>query len=81
MHYPTVLSSIILWMIVLILSPQMFDRGCSVPFVENCILIVMYPSSISITSMSATLAFEMLLLVWQPMSLQNTIHLYGIPYW
>ena len=41
----------------------------------------MHPSSISVTSVGATLALVMLLLVWQPMSLQNTIRVHIIPCW
>ena len=77
MHYLAVLSFMSLWMRVLILSPQMLVKSCSVPFVANSILMMirmqkMCLSSISVTSVGATLALVMLLLVWQHMSLQNT---------
>ena len=76
MHYLTVLSFMILWIVVLILSPYVLDPSCSIPFVANSILMMlrlqtMLPSSISITSWGATLASEVLLLMWQPVSLQK----------
>ena len=78
MHYLAVLSFMSLWMRVLILSPQLLVRSCSIPFVANSMSMMirmqtMHPSSISVMSVGATLALVMLLLVWQPMSLQNTI--------
>ena len=86
MHYLAVLSFMSLWMRVLILSPQLLVRSCSVPFVANSMLMmirmqIMHPRSISITSVGATLALAMLLLVWQPMSLQNTTQVHVIPCW
>ena len=86
MHYLAVLSFMSLWMRVLILSPQLLVRSCSVPFVANSMSMMirmqtMHPSSISVMSVGATLALVMLLLVWQPMSLQNTTWVHVIPCW
>ena len=86
MHYLVVLSFKSLWMRLLILSPQLLVRSYFVPFVVNGILMIirmqtMHLSSISVTSAGATLALVMLLLVWQDMSLQNTIRVHVIPYW
>ena len=77
MHYLTVLSFTSLRMRVLIPSPQLLVRSYSVPFVPNSLLMMItmqkvHLNSISITSVGATLALVVLLLVWQPLSLQNT---------
>ena len=86
MHYLAILSFMSLWMRVMILSPQLLVRSCSVPFVENCMLRIirmqtMHLSSISATSVGATLALVVLFLVWQHMSLHNTTWVYVIPCW
>ena len=57
---------------------QLLVRSCFVPFVANSISLMiriqtMHPSSSSVTSVGTTLAFVILLLVWHPMNLQNTI--------
>ena len=67
----------ILWIIVLILSPQVLTRSFYILFVANSILIMIkmhtiHPHCISIMSVGATLAFIVLLLVWQSISLENT---------
>ena len=83
MNYLTVLSFMSLWMRMLILSPQLLVRSCSIPFVAKSMFIMtrIHPNSIIVTSMGATLALVMLPLVWQPMSLQNTTQVYVIPCW
>ena len=63
---------------MLILSPHILVRSCSISLVANSMSVMirkqtMHPNSISVTSVGATLALVMLLLVWQPMSLQNNI--------
>ena len=68
MHYLTVLSFKGLWIRVLILSPQLLVRNCSVTFVANSISMMIrmqtiHLSSISVTSVGATLALVMILLV------------------
>ena len=83
MHYLPVLSFMSLRMSILILSPQLLDRSCSVPFVVNSMSMmirmqIMHPSSISVMSVGATLALVMLLLVWQYMNLKNTTYVYII---
>ena len=85
MHYLTVLSFMSLWMRVLIFSPQLLVSSYSVPFVAKSILMIikmqtMHLSSINVMLVGATLALVMLLLVWQPMSMQNTTRVHVIPY-
>ena len=84
MHYLIVLSFMIIWVLVLILSPQVLIRSYSVPFVASSILTIirmytMHPSSISVIFLGTTLVLVILLLVWQPVSLQNTIWVHIIP--
>ena len=86
MQYLAVLSFMSLLMRVLILSPQLLFRSCPIPFVANSMsmmirILTMHPSSISVTSVGATLALVILLLVWQYMILQNTTLVHIIPCW
>ena len=85
MHYLAVLSFMILWMRVLILSPQVLVRNCSNPFVASTILTLirihtMQLYSISAMFVGATLVLKTLLLVWQPVSLQNTTQVHEMLY-
>ena len=86
MHYLTVLSFMSLWMKVLILSPQLLVRNSFVHFVANSMSMMirmqkMHLKSISVIFMGAALALVVLLLLWQPMSLQNTTRVHVIPCW
>ena len=86
MHYLAVLSFINLLMRVLILSPQQLLRSYSVPFVANSMSMMIrmqkvHPCSNSVTSVGATLALVMLILVWQYISLQNTTQVHVILCW
>ena len=59
MLYLAVLSFMILWMRVLILSSQLLVRSCSVLFMANSMSLMirmqtMHPNSISVTSVGAT---------------------------
>ena len=83
MDYLTVLSFIFLRMRVVILSTQLLVRICFVLFVAKSMfmMIRIHPKSIIVTSMGATLALVMLLLVWQPMSLQNTTQVHVVLLW
>ena len=79
-------SFIILWIRVLIISPQVLVQSYSILFVAKNISIMTrmqtkHPSSISVIPMGTTLALAMLLLVWQPMSLKNNIWVQVIPCW
>ena len=85
-HYLIVLSFMVLWIIVLIISPQVLVGSCSVPFVINCMLkliriYTIHLYSISMISLGTTLALIVLFLVWQPVSLQNTAQVYVLPCW
>ena len=86
MYYLAALPLISLWMRVLIVSPQLLVTSCSVPFVANSISMMIrmqtvHPSSVRVKSVGTALALVMLLLVWQPMSLQTTRGVYVIPCW
>ena len=66
-------------------NPQSLLRSYSVLFVANSISTIikmhtMHPHSISVISVGTTLALIILLLVYQPMSLQNTTQVYIILY-
>ena len=85
MHYLTVLSFMILFIRVLIFSFQVLFIRCYILFMVNNIskiisMHTMHPSSISIIFFGGTLALVIFLLVFQPMSLQNTTCMHMIPY-
>ena len=86
MHYLAVLCFMNLWIKVLILSSQLLVGSYSFPFVANSISMMirmqtMHLSSISVTSVGATLALVVILLVWQYIILQNTTWVHVIPCW
>ena len=84
MHYLALLSFMSLLISVLNLNPQLLVRYYSILFVANSMSMMirmqtMHPSSIGVTSAGVTLALGMLILVSQPMSLQNTTRIHVIP--
>ena len=78
MHFLTYLSFAILGIWVLILKAKILISFFLVPFAANSILkltriYTMHPHSKSGMSVGANIALVVLLLVWQTISLQNTI--------
>ena len=87
-HYFAVLFILIIWIKLLLPSPQLSVKSFSIPYLLNSIYIyiliwihILHLHNISVISMGATLALLMFIFLWQPVSLHSTIKMLVILCW